>query len=148
MRRLLLGFWLMGSVGFAIGLAQEQELLGIKRVFVEQLNGGDSAYQIRDLIVSALQNSKLFVVTENRERADVVMRGSAGDTESVPAGEVCAVDPSGAQTRRAPKLHVAEDYGSTRPEKSAVCCRIHLSMIKRRLRRSSGPNGRRSSASA
>jgi hypothetical protein len=80
MRRLLLCFWLMGAIGFAIGLAQEQELLGIKRVFVEQLNGGDSAYQIRDLIVGALQNSKLFVVTENRERADVVMRGSAGDT--------------------------------------------------------------------
>jgi hypothetical protein len=80
MRRILLCFWLMGSIGFAIGLAQEQELLGIKRVFVEQLNGGDSAYQIRDLIVSALQTSKLFVVTENRERADVVMRGSAGDT--------------------------------------------------------------------
>jgi hypothetical protein len=80
MRRLLLCFWLMGSIGFAIELAEEQQLLGIKRVFVEQLNGGDSAYQIRDLIVTSLQNSKLFVVTENRERADVVMRGSAGDT--------------------------------------------------------------------
>src|SRR3981189_1134396 len=78
--RLLLCFWLMGSIGFAIELAEEQQLLGIKRVFVEQLNGGDSAYQIRDLIVTSLQNSKLFVVTENRERADVVMRGSAGDT--------------------------------------------------------------------
>ena len=59
--------------------AQEQELLAVRRVFVEQLNGGDSAYQIRDLIITSIQNSKLFVLTENKNRADAIMRGSAGD---------------------------------------------------------------------
>jgi len=75
MLRLLLGV-VLASVGFA----QDQELLAVRRVFVEQLNGGDSAYQIRDLIISAIQNSKLFALTENKDRADAIMRGSAGDT--------------------------------------------------------------------
>src|SRR5258707_1097606 len=64
----------------APAVAQEQELLAVRRVFVEQLNGGDSAYQIRDLIISSLQNSKLFIITENKDRADATMRGSAGDS--------------------------------------------------------------------
>ena len=75
MRRLLFSLLVAGS-----GFAQEQELLAVRRVYVEQLNGGDSAYQIRDLIISALQTSKLFVLTENKDRADAIMRGSAGDT--------------------------------------------------------------------
>ena len=76
MRRLLFVLVLIS----APGIAQEQELLAVRRVFVEQLNGGESAYQIRDLIISAIQNSKLFVLTENKDRADAIMRGSAGDT--------------------------------------------------------------------
>lgn len=76
MRRLLFVLVLIS----APGIAQEQELLAVRRVYVEQLNGGDSAYQIRDLIISAIQNSKLFVLTENKDRADAMMRGSAGDT--------------------------------------------------------------------
>jgi hypothetical protein len=74
MRRLLLLFCAASAFG------QQQDLLTIRRVFVEQLNGGDSAYQIRDLIISAIQNSKLFVLTENKDRADAIMRGSAGDS--------------------------------------------------------------------
>ena len=34
---------------------------------------------MRDLIITSLQNSKLFVVTENPERADTVLRGAAED---------------------------------------------------------------------
>lgn len=75
MRQLLLGFMIAGFCS-----AQEQELLSVRRVFIEQLNGGDSAYQIRDLIMTAIQNSKLFVLTENKNRADAIMRGSADDT--------------------------------------------------------------------
>ena len=41
----------------APAVAQEQELLAVRRVFVEQLNGGDSAYQIRDLIISSLERT-------------------------------------------------------------------------------------------
>jgi hypothetical protein len=55
------------------------ELPKIKRVFVDRLTGGETAAQMRDLIISALENSKLFVVTENEQRADAVLRGAAED---------------------------------------------------------------------
>jgi hypothetical protein len=55
------------------------QLLVIKRVFVERLNGGETAAQMRDMIISSLERSRLFVVTENQERADAILRGSAED---------------------------------------------------------------------
>jgi len=56
-----------------------EQLPKIKRVFVDRLTGGETAAQMRDLIITALQNSKLFVLTENQERADAFIRGSAED---------------------------------------------------------------------
>lgn len=56
-----------------------QQLLTVRRVFVDRLSGGDTAVQMRDMIVSSLQNAKLFVITENADRADAIMRGSAED---------------------------------------------------------------------
>jgi hypothetical protein len=56
-----------------------QQLLTVRRVFVDRLSGGDTSVQIRDMIVSSLQNAKLFVITENADRADAVLRGSAED---------------------------------------------------------------------
>ena len=39
----------------------------------------ETAAQMRDLIISSLQNAKLFVVTENADRADAILRGAAED---------------------------------------------------------------------
>ncbi len=55
------------------------QLLNIKRVYVDRLTGGDSAAQLRDLIIASLQATRLFVITENQERADAVIRGAAED---------------------------------------------------------------------
>lgn len=55
------------------------QILSIKRVYVDRLTGGETAAQMRDLIISSLQGAKLFILTENPERADVVMRGAAED---------------------------------------------------------------------
>lgn len=55
------------------------QLPKIKRVYVDRLTGGETAAQMRDLIITALENSKLFVVTENQERADAFIRGAAED---------------------------------------------------------------------
>ena len=57
----------------------ESSLLEIRRVYVDHLTGGESAAQIRDLIIAALQNSRLFVITENEQRADTFLRGAAED---------------------------------------------------------------------
>jgi len=56
-----------------------RQLLTIRRVFVDRLTGGETAAQMRDMLVSSLQGSKLFVVTENQERADAFLRGGAED---------------------------------------------------------------------
>ncbi len=54
-------------------------LLTIHRVHVEKLTGGETAEQIRDMIIAKLQNTGLFVLTENPDRADAFLRGSAED---------------------------------------------------------------------
>ena len=64
-------------------LAQEDDLtrqvLSIKRVHVDRLTGGETAAQMRDLLISALQGAKLFILTENPDRADAFVRGAAED---------------------------------------------------------------------
>jgi len=52
---------------------------GVKRVYVDRLTGGETAAQMRDLIITSLQGSKLFVLTENADRADAFLRGAAED---------------------------------------------------------------------
>ncbi len=61
---------------------QEQtlmRLLEVRRVYVDRLAGGETAVQIRDMIISSLQAAGLFVITENEQRADAFLRGSAED---------------------------------------------------------------------
>jgi hypothetical protein len=56
-----------------------KQLLSIKRIYVERLTGGETAAQMRDLIIASLHGAKLYVLTENPERADAVVRGAAED---------------------------------------------------------------------
>ena len=55
------------------------QIVNVKRVYVDRLTGGETAAQMRDLIISSLQGSKMFVITENPERADAFLRGAAED---------------------------------------------------------------------
>jgi hypothetical protein len=67
-----------------------QQLRFIRRIHVEKLGGGDTAAQIRDMIIAGLQNSGLFILTEDPERADAFLRGSAEDlvyTDQFAAGD-------------------------------------------------------------
>jgi len=41
------------------------QVVAVKRVYVDRLTGGETAAQMRDLIITSLQNSKLFILTEN-----------------------------------------------------------------------------------
>jgi hypothetical protein len=56
-----------------------RQLLVVRRVFVDRFSGGETAAQMRDMIINALQGSKLFTITENQEKADAVLRGSGED---------------------------------------------------------------------
>ncbi len=57
-----------------------QQLAKVRRVYVDLLTGGESALKIRDLLMTSLQASKLFIVTEDEDKADAVIKGSGQDT--------------------------------------------------------------------
>jgi hypothetical protein len=54
-------------------------LLTLRRVYVDRFSGGETAAQMRDMIINGLQGSKLFVITEKEENADAILRGSGED---------------------------------------------------------------------
>ena len=56
------------------------QLTKVRRIFVDLLTGGDSALMIRDLLISSLQASKIFIITEDEDRADAVLKGAADET--------------------------------------------------------------------
>src|SRR6266568_1509473 len=56
-----------------------KQLLQLRRVYVDHLTGGETAAQMRDILLSSLEGSKLFVLTENPERADATLKGAAED---------------------------------------------------------------------
>src|SRR5258707_4442257 len=56
------------------------QLAKVRRIYIDVLTGGDSALQIRDLLVASLQNSKLFILTEEEEKADATLKGAGKDT--------------------------------------------------------------------
>jgi hypothetical protein len=59
--------------------ASMRQLAMVRRVFVDHLTGGETAAQMREILLSTLQGTKLFVVTEKEDRADAVLRGGAED---------------------------------------------------------------------
>jgi hypothetical protein len=63
----------------AIEAASLRQLLSIRRVYVDRLTGGETAAQMRDILISNMDGAKLFMLTENQERADAVLRGAAED---------------------------------------------------------------------
>jgi hypothetical protein len=56
-----------------------RQLRTIRRVYVDRLTGGETAAQMRDILISSLEGAKLFILTEKEERADAVLRGAAED---------------------------------------------------------------------
>ena len=59
--------------------ASLRQLLTIRRVYIDRLTGGETAAQMREILFSSLQGTRLFIVTEKEERADAVLRGGAED---------------------------------------------------------------------
>src|SRR5260370_3436977 len=56
------------------------KLAKVRRIYVDILTGGDSALQIRDLLMTSLQRSKLFLITEDEDKADATLKGAGSDT--------------------------------------------------------------------
>ena len=56
------------------------QLAKVRRIYIDILTGGDAALQIRDLLMTSLHGSKLFIITEDEDKADATLKG-AGDDE-------------------------------------------------------------------
>ena len=56
-----------------------RQLLQVQRVYVDRLTGGETAAQMRDILISSLEGAKLFILTENADKADAIVRGAAED---------------------------------------------------------------------
>src|SRR5258708_11614599 len=55
------------------------QLAKVRRIYVDILTGGDTALQIRDLLMTSLQRSKQFIITENEDKADAILKGAGED---------------------------------------------------------------------
>lgn len=56
-----------------------EHLAKVRRIYIAILTGGDAALQLRDLLMTSLHNSKQFVITEDEEKADAVLKGAGDD---------------------------------------------------------------------
>jgi len=57
----------------------ERHLVAVRRIHVDRMAGGETANHIRDMVIASLQRTGLFVITENPDRADAFLKGSAED---------------------------------------------------------------------
>jgi len=74
--------WLVAALAVQPPETEEDpgaRLLRVRRLYVDRFGGGDGAAQIRDMVIASLQRAGLFIVTENPDKADAVLRGSAED---------------------------------------------------------------------
>jgi len=56
-----------------------EHLAKVRRIYIAILTGGDAALQLRDLLMTSLHNSKQFVITEDEDKADAVLKGAGDD---------------------------------------------------------------------
>src|SRR5271168_3206489 len=56
-----------------------EHLAKVRRIYIAILTGEDAALQIRDLLMTSLHNSRQFVITEDEDKADAVLKGAGDD---------------------------------------------------------------------
>jgi len=59
--------------------AAAAQLAKVRRIYIDILTGGDAALKIRDLLMTSLQGSKLFIITEDEDKADATLKGTGDD---------------------------------------------------------------------
>jgi len=53
------------------------KLLTVTRIYVDDFGSDPAAKQIQAMVVNSLSESKRFIITENKEKADAVLKGTA-----------------------------------------------------------------------
>jgi hypothetical protein len=59
-----------------------QKLESVRRICVDSFGETAAAKQIQAMVVASLAEAKRFVITENKDKADAVLRGTALETSS------------------------------------------------------------------
>ena len=54
-----------------------ERLTDVKRIFVENFGTDEASKQLEAMVVSSLTETKRFIVTENKNKADAILKGSA-----------------------------------------------------------------------
>jgi curli biogenesis system outer membrane secretion channel CsgG len=54
------------------------KLLEVKRIYVDSFGDDPASKQLHDIVLNALAASEKFIVTENKDKADAVLKGSIG----------------------------------------------------------------------
>ena len=90
------------------------QLAKVRRIYISVLTGGDAALQIRDLLMASLHKSKQFIITEDEDKADAVMKGSGDDdvfTNSFQSSEgINAHSQFGASESEAARYQLEQQY--------------------------------------
>lgn len=53
------------------------KLLKVKRIYVDSFGDDNVGKQLQAMVINSLNESRRFIITENKERADAIMRGGA-----------------------------------------------------------------------
>lgn len=75
MKALVICLLLFQTPGEEFEAERLRQLKGVRRLYIDKL-GGENAEHVRDALMTFLLESRLFVVTENQEKADAILRGS------------------------------------------------------------------------
>jgi hypothetical protein len=63
-------------------VAPGKPLAQIKRIFVETFGNDPISMEVQAMVVNSLSRSKVFAVTENRDKADAILKGSTQEKTS------------------------------------------------------------------
>jgi hypothetical protein len=66
-----------GEVNNGAGPDVSEQLLKVRRIYVDTFGDDKISQTLQAMTITSLTGSKRFIVTENREKADAVLRGSA-----------------------------------------------------------------------
>jgi membrane protein involved in colicin uptake len=63
--------------------ALNAKLLTITRIYVDDFGADPVAKQLQAMVINSVSESKRFIITENREKADAIMKGTALEKTSI-----------------------------------------------------------------
>ena len=60
----------------------QAKLLNVKRIYVESFGDDEASKSLQAMVINALDESKRFIVTENKDKADAILKGRSVEKTS------------------------------------------------------------------